>query len=68
MVMMLRAVSLADNVVQPISTKICELATTVVPLLLLISYKFVKGFLAITFLLLFVLAETFMMCVNFFYI
>ena len=36
--------------------------------LLFISYKFVKGFLAITFLLLFFLAETFMMCGNVFYI
>ena len=36
---------------------------------LFISYKFVKGFLAITFLLLVIflfLAETFMMCVNVF--
>ena len=37
--------------------------------LLFISYKFVKGFLAITFYyLFFFLAETFMMCVNVFYI
>ena len=35
--------------------------------LLFISYKFVKGFLAITFLLLIFLAEIFMMCVNVFY-
>ena len=36
--------------------------------LLLISYKFVEGFLAITFLLLVFLTETFMMYVNVFYI
>ena len=36
-------------------------------LLLLISYKFAKGFWAITILLLFLLAETFIMCVNVFY-
>ena len=34
--------------------------------LLFISYKFVKGFLAMSFLLLLFLAETFMMCVKFF--
>ena len=36
--------------------------------LLFISYKFVKGFLAITFLLLVIWTETFMMCVNIFYV
>ena len=36
--------------------------------LLFISYKCVKGFLALTFLLLLILAETIMMCVNVFYI
>ena len=35
---------------------------------LFISYKFVKGFLAITFYYLFFRTETFMMCVNVFYI
>ena len=36
--------------------------------LLFISYKFVKGFLAITFNYLLFLAETFIVCVNVFYI
>ena len=36
--------------------------------LLFISYKFVKGFWAITFYYLFLLAETFMMCVKVFYV
>ena len=36
--------------------------------ILLISYKFVKGFLAITFYYFLFLAETFMMSVNVFYI
>ena len=36
--------------------------------LLFISYKFVKGFLAITFYYLLFLVETFMTCVNIFYI
>ena len=54
---------------------VCTIFLTTVPImfrlkLLFISYKFVKGFLAITFLLyLLFLAETFMMCFNvFFYI
>ena len=37
-------------------------------MLLFISYKFVKGFLTIAFSLLVFLTETFMMCVNVFYI
>ena len=36
--------------------------------LLFISYKFVKGFLVITFLLLFFPTETYMICVNIFYL